>query len=150
MGGKWPTKFLVVDDDKMVAETLCTIFVSAGYIATHAPSGQEAIARVESFRPNLLVCDIVMPGLNGFETALRVKELCPECLLLFLSGQALTVEIAESFGQIFNDRGFSFELLAKPVYPDELLRRVRNALSSLLKSDIQHRVVISHGSKRTP
>lgn len=122
-------KILVVDDNKMVAETLCAVFASAGYIATYALSGEEAITKVEGFRPHLLVCDIVMPGLNGFETALRVKELSPECRLLLLSGQAVTAQITENFAQIFKDRGLSLEVLAKPVDPPELLRKVGNALS---------------------
>jgi CheY-like chemotaxis protein len=124
-------RILVVEDDKAVAETLRAVFASEGYLATCAHSGEEAIARAGSFLPNLLVCDVIMSGLNGFETALRVKELCPECALLLLSGHSVAAQIAERFTPTFRDRGFLFELLAKPISPDELLDRVKNALSGV-------------------
>jgi CheY-like chemotaxis protein len=121
-------RILVVDDEHLIAETVRYIFSAHGYVAECASSGEEAIAIAGALHPDLLLADVMMRGLNGFETALQVKELCPHCRLLFFSADAATEALAQSFQKVFAERGYHFEVLPKPMYPSTLLNTVEKAL----------------------
>lgn len=120
------SRILVVDDDRSTADASRVILEARGYTVACAYSGAEAIAEAREFCPNLLLSDVMMPGLNGFETAIYVKELCPECRLLFLSGQtrAQVAPMARSL----RSRGYEFKLVTKPTHPLRLLSRIRATL----------------------
>lgn len=119
-------RILVVDDERSIAETLCRMLETSGYVAVCACSGREALAKAEDFRPDLLLSDVMMPGLDGFETGLLVKKVCPECRLLFFSGSSTIPRTAMRLA----DRKYRFEVLEKPVPPALLLDKVNAALSA--------------------
>jgi CheY-like chemotaxis protein len=60
-------KILVVDDDTDIRETLAQILEFEGFTVTCASNGQEAMARLESLRPSLILLDLMMPVMNGYE-----------------------------------------------------------------------------------
>jgi CheY-like chemotaxis protein len=122
------SKILVVDDERSIAETMRDIFQSVGYEADCAYSGHEAIAKAADLCPDVLLSDVMMPGMNGFEVALQIKQICPECRLLLFSGQIATTLLAQGFVQTFTENGYRYELLAKPLHPSQLIERVRKAL----------------------
>ncbi|MDP1889576.1 MAG: response regulator [Gemmatimonadaceae bacterium] len=117
---------LVVEDEGAVRELVRTALTRAGYRVLAARDGEEALTRAAAHagRIDLLVTDVVMPGLNGRELALRFRQARPDARVLFMSGFAADV-IAED-GGLSGDS----ELLLKPFTPDELLSRVRAALSN--------------------
>ncbi|MFA6166643.1 MAG: ATP-binding protein [Gemmatimonadaceae bacterium] len=117
---------LVVEDEGAVRELVRAALTRAGYRVLAARDGEEALTRAAAHagRIDLLLTDVVMPGLNGRELALRFREARPEARVLFMSGFASDV-IAED-GGLSGDS----ELLMKPFTPDELLSRVRSALSN--------------------
>lgn len=125
-----PSKILVVDDDHIIAETVRYIFSAHGYEAECASSGEEAIAMAGDLRPDLLLVDVMMRGLNGFEIALEVKALCPQCRLLFFSADTGTEALTKTFLKVFAERGYSFEMLPKPMHPSTLLTKVEEALQA--------------------
>jgi DNA-binding response OmpR family regulator len=122
------SKILVVDDERPIAETMRDIFQSRGYEAFCAYSGKDAVSHAASFHPDVLVSDVMMPELNGFETALQVKEICPGCRLILFTGQLASAVVAEGFAQTFLERGYSYDLLSKPLHPTELISKVQEAL----------------------
>ena len=124
------SKILVVDDEHIIAETVRYIFSAHGYEAECASSGEEAIAIAGCLRPDLLLTDVMMRGLNGFETALEVKQLCPQCRLLFFSADAGTEALARRFLKVFAERGYRIEMLPKPMHPTALLDSVEKALQA--------------------
>ena len=115
-----PKRVLVVDDEQVIADTLTTIFRNAGYEAVAAYDGLSALSQCASFRPDLVISDVVMPGMNGVELAIEIRQTSPTCQILLFSGQAATANLLEEAQQ----RGYDFELLAKPVHPKELLAKV--------------------------
>ena len=122
------SRILVVDDEVSIAETLCMILEMSGYKAYSAGSGLQAIATIEEgCCPDLLLSDVMMPGLNGFETALRITARWPNCRLLFFSGYATSPEMLQ-LSENLRDRGHDFEVVAKPLHPTLLLEKVREAL----------------------
>jgi CheY-like chemotaxis protein len=115
-----PKRVLVVDDESPIADTLTAIFRNAGYEAATAYDGLGALQQCDSFRPDLIVTDVVMPGMNGIDLAIEVRERYPACKILLFSGQAATANLLEEARQ----SGYDFELLAKPVHPAELLAKI--------------------------
>jgi CheY-like chemotaxis protein len=128
-GGLTLAKILVVDDERAIVDSLFEIIESAGYEVQKAYSGQEAIAVAGESCPNVLLTDVLMPAMNGFEVALEVKKVCPGCRLLLFSGQAATAQLAQTFGPTFTRKGYRFELLPKPFHPTALLKKLEETLT---------------------
>lgn len=115
---------VVVDDERRIADTLVLILKSKGYAAEAAHDGASALAICRQRAPDLVVSDVVMPGTNGIELAIAIREQFSGCPILLFSGQAETMEILEDARR----RGYDFELLAKPLHPEELLRRIEKLI----------------------
>jgi DNA-binding NtrC family response regulator len=123
-----PSRIIVVDDEHTIADSVAEIIAGAGYEVRSCYSGAEALLLLDEFEPNLLLTDVLMPGLNGFELALAVKQRFPACRLLLFSGQAATAIMAQNFIAKFSSRGYRFELLPKPLHPGALLATIEEAL----------------------
>lgn len=97
-----------------------------GYDATPFISAEDAITSAKSLPPDLLLSDVVMPGMSGLKLALHFKQVYPDCRILLLSGQAATMDLL----QAARLRGYDFELLAKPIHPRDLLKRIMDCVST--------------------
>ncbi|GAA3771679.1 response regulator [Terriglobus aquaticus] len=111
----------VVDDEVVIAETLSIILNQAGFQATPFNHPDAAIAARPNLLPDLLISDVVMPGMTGVDLAIRFREAQPDCKILLFSGQAATANFLEEA----RVKGYDFELLAKPVHPADLLAKLR-------------------------
>lgn len=117
-------RVVVADDEELIAKTLAMILNQAGFEARAVSSGEKALDIAQSFRPDMLISDVIMPGLTGIETAIRMRSLLPSCKILLFSGQASTADLLEKA----RARGHEFEILTKPVHPSDLLARMRAAV----------------------
>ncbi len=118
---KTPTKrVLVVDDEQHIANTLAAMLRDRGYEAAAAYDAISGLAHCEACPPDLIVSDVVMPGMNGVELAMVVKQLYPPCKVLLVSELATSADFLEHAHR----NGYDFELLAKPLHLSELLARV--------------------------
>ncbi len=116
---------LVVDDDPGVAEFASAVLASAGFAAKTAGSGEEALAAARRARPALVVLDIRLPGVSGYEIFRELKdELGPELPVIFLSG-----ERRETFDRTAGLLLGADDYLVKPFAAEELLVRVRSILT---------------------
>jgi DNA-binding response OmpR family regulator len=111
---------LVVDDERSIADTMAAIFRLAGYRSHAVYSAAEALEALPAADPALIIADVIMPGMDGVEFAIRARALRPATAIALISGNAGTLEIVERARR----RGHAFEVLAKPVPPRELLARV--------------------------
>ena len=115
-------QILVIDDEASIADSLAEILRSQGFEATAFYMGQSAIDFARKNCPDIVLTDVVMPKLNGVETALAIRQLCPATRILLFSGQAGTTNILERA----REGGHEFELLPKPLHPDALLKKLRS------------------------
>ncbi len=114
-------KVLVVDDERVIADTLAIILNQHGYDATAVYTGSAAVERARNDHPDLVISDVIMPDMNGIEAAIHIREFLPGCKILLFSGQAATADLLENA----RAQGHEFEILAKPVHPQDLLSKIR-------------------------
>lgn len=117
-------EILIVDDERSLADTLRAIFQNAGYRASAAYSGEEALAFVAKHRPSLVITDVMMPGLDGITMAKMIRKSHPDCRVLLFSGNADTQDLLETA----EEEGHLFEVLPKPVPPPQMLAKVASLL----------------------
>jgi DNA-binding NtrC family response regulator len=111
----------VVDDEAVIAQTLATILNRAGFQATAFDHPDKAIAARSDLMPDLLISDVVMPGMTGIELAIDFRQVNPGCKILLFSGQAATADLLEKA----REQGHDFEILSKPIHPADLLAKLR-------------------------
>jgi CheY-like chemotaxis protein len=111
---------LVVDDETVIADTLSMILNQSGYTCIAAYDGESALQVVRATPPQLLISDVVMPGMNGIDLGVEVRALVPDCKVLLFSGQAATVDLLGNPKYAVHN----FVLLNKPVHPKDLLSRI--------------------------
>jgi DNA-binding response OmpR family regulator len=116
---------LVVDDEPLIAETLAAILNNSGFAALTAPDAFAALEMVRLIPPEILISDVAMPGMNGFELAIEVTKAIPDCEVILFSGQATGSELEA----MNHAAGRDFVTLIKPVHPTDLLARVHERLS---------------------
>lgn len=114
-------KVLVVDDERVIADTLVIILNRSGFEATAAYSGESAVEVAETLRPDMVISDVIMMDISGIDAAIRIRSILPDCKILLFSGQAATADLLERA----RTQGHEFEILAKPVHPQDLLARLR-------------------------
>ncbi len=119
-------RILVVDDESSIADTVARILNLSGYMAIAAYDGDGALDVALLRPPEMLITDIVMPGMNGIELAITIRRIYPDCKILLFSGQASTSDL---MGTARRD-GHHFTLLNKPVPPEALLAMVAEHLKS--------------------
>jgi DNA-binding response OmpR family regulator len=117
---------LVVDDEAVIADTRAKILEHSGFSAMVAYNGKSALEIAKTVPPDLLLADVAMPGMNGIDLAVAIRQSFPNCGILLFSGQASTVDLLEAA----RAAGQEVTILTKPLHPTELLARVSDALES--------------------
>jgi len=110
-------KILVVDDQRVIADTLVAILNASACSATAAYSGESALEAIAADVPDLLITEVCMPGMNGVELAVKVRETYPQCKVLLFSGHSSAAHLIEEA----RAKGYDFTLLHKPIHPRDLL-----------------------------
>jgi excisionase family DNA binding protein len=119
-------RILIVDDDAAIRDILFQIFIKSGYLATTAVDGFDAGVKVSEFKPEIILMDLMMPGMDGVETCRRIKD-NPDTAgirVLIMTGFD-TLEHREQVDQAGAD-GY----LPKPIGKEVLLEKVQTLLST--------------------
>ncbi len=121
-------RILVVDDEPRILNFLKVKLESSGYRALTATSGREALELAASEQPDLVVLDVMMPGLDGFET-LRQLRAGSSVPVIILSAREASDDKVKGLKLGADD------YLAKPFSPDELVARIESVRRRLLPDD---------------
>lgn len=121
-----PPMVLVVDDERVLADSLSIILLRSGFSVLTAYDGDSALKLAKETPPDLLLSDVMMgPGIDGVELAIAVVASCPGCKVLLFSGHASTKNLLEKA----REEGNQFTLLSKPLHPADLLERIKGSLA---------------------
>jgi DNA-binding NtrC family response regulator len=118
-------RIFVVDDESVIAFTLAQILGFEGFDSKSFQDPREALQSARIEPPDLLISDVVMPGMSGIDLALEFQRHCPDCRILLFSGNIHISQLVDKAAEA----GHRFTVLTKPVPPAELLRKVRATLS---------------------
>jgi CheY-like chemotaxis protein len=120
-------RVLVVDDDRLVADTLSLIFAKSGFDARVAYSADEALDCAREFPPDLLLCDVTMPGRDGLALVADINHELPACRIIVLTAFYANIKnVHEQANKLARPLG----ILTKPCQPSELLREAASLLAT--------------------
>lgn len=115
-------KILVAEDDASTNRLFCTILRRAGYEPVPATDGEDALQKMDEYKIDLLVCDVMMPRLDGFGLTQAIRESGSMLPILMVTAKALPED---------KHRGFlvgTDDYITKPVDKEEMLLRIRALL----------------------
>lgn len=120
-------RILIIDDESLICEVVGKILNVSGFDVSLATSGKEGLHKMYQVQPNLVLLDLMMPVMDGFEVLKRIRELTevPVIVLSAISGTDATVRALEIGADDF---------IKKPFEKDELLARVHSVLRRAIKS----------------
>ena len=116
---KTPIKILFADDDTKYSLILKRFLENEGYVITYVDNGIAALEQYPLVKPELVLLDINMPGLNGFEVAENIRGQDKQTLIFFLTDRSDKTDRLKGFSLKGND------YLTKPFYPEELIARIK-------------------------
>jgi two-component system alkaline phosphatase synthesis response regulator PhoP len=119
-------KILIVDDEPNIVLSLEFLMQQSGYEVSIARDGEEALAQMTAFQPDLILLDIMLPQLNGFEVCQKIRENSAwggvKVVMLSAKGRELEVSKGLALG--------ADAYITKPFSTKELVERVRSLLAS--------------------
>jgi DNA-binding response OmpR family regulator len=119
-----PARVLIVDDEANIVISLEFLMEQAGYAVAIARTGNEAIEQIERFRPNLVLLDVMLPGINGFDILQRLRQQPDhrDMAIIMLTAKGREVEITK--GLALGADAY----ITKPFSTRDLLAEVRRQL----------------------
>jgi len=115
------SRILVVDDSPTERFFLSELLVKNGYLVSMAESGEEAVAQAKASHPDLIVMDVVMPGMNGFQAtrALSKEDATKNIPVIMCTTKGQETD------RVWGIRQGAKAYLVKPVKPEELLGQIK-------------------------
>ena len=110
---------MLVDDDRQNSELLRKFLEVEGYEVDYAENGRAGWEMYAANRPDLVLLDINMPEMNGFELARKIREQDRDVLIFFLTDRTEKVDRLKGFDLKGND------YIPKPFYPEELIAKIK-------------------------
>jgi signal transduction histidine kinase len=130
-------KILIVDDDRLNIRILSGILKAEGYILAEASSGEQTLNVYKEFGPDLILLDVMLPGINGFETcrALKTRHGKTCAPIIFITAKNESDDVVEGFS------AGGIDYLPKPFNAREVVVRIRTHLQNLLLVEQQKALV---------
>lgn len=117
-------KILVIDDEKLVRESIAIYLEDSGYLVTEAEDGIKGLALFDEIRPDLVLCDLRMPEMDGLEVLSQITKISPDTPIIIVSGAGQIHDVVEAL------RLGALDYLVKPVTDMAVLE---NAVVNALK-----------------
>ena len=115
---------LVVDDDQLVLSGMSEVLEGEGYHVYRASSGEEALSLASRHPVDLVLCDVVMEGMNGLSVLRHLQQSWPQLSVLMITGHGTINNALEAL------RSGAADYLQKPAAPQEVLHRIRTVLEA--------------------
>ncbi len=126
------SRILVAEDDGAVREFVVRALERQGHEVTSVADGSQALTELSLNRYDLLLTDIVMPGMDGIALSLKAAKICPEMQIVMMSGYAAERQRAHNLDALIR------QVVAKPFTLKEIAAVVREALTARAPRPTRH------------
>ncbi len=117
-------KILIIDDERPISDLVVELLESEGYSnVERASNGLEGLEKYKSFLPDLVIMDMQMPVMDGYESSIKIKSFDPEARILVLTGNPGDCKAHQTIRE-----GYALSLLQKPIRLTDLSRSIRENL----------------------
>ncbi|MBC8358362.1 MAG: response regulator [Candidatus Aminicenantes bacterium] len=113
---------LVIDDEEAMRDSCCQILLKEGLLTETAEDGSIGLEKVKETKPDLVLVDLKMPGVNGMEVLEKTKEIDPNIITVVITGYATVESAVEAM------KKGAYDFLPKPFTPDQLRIIIRRGL----------------------
>ena len=121
-----PKKVLIVDDERSLSELIMESLNLVGdFIVERAFNGKEGVEKYKAFAPDIVVMDVEMPVMDGYESSSKIKSIDPDARILVLTGNPGDVRAKKTINE-----GLALRLLKKPVRLMDLNRTISDNLAA--------------------
>lgn len=128
-------KILIVDDDLKNSMLLRRFIEAEGYEVTYAPNGKVGLELYREIHPDLILLDVNMPEMNGFEVAQTIRKTDRRVIIFFLTDRTDKIDRLYGFKLKGND------YIPKPFYPEELIAKISERFESdIMAQDVEYQL----------
>ena len=113
---------LLIEDEQRIAELIKKGLEEQGLSVTIAYDGAMGKKLAIGNDYDIIILDVILPGMNGIDTAKAIMQSLPNCRIILFSGQAASVDLLAKA----RAEGYMFEVLPKPINPEKLLEKLKN------------------------
>ncbi|HEX3012171.1 MAG TPA: response regulator transcription factor [Syntrophomonadaceae bacterium] len=129
-------KVMVVEDEESIRRFITLNLSAVGYEIGEADSGEKALAMLGSFKPDVIVLDLMLPGINGFEVCRQVREKMPETFVIMLTAKGQDTD------KILGLELGADDYMVKPFNPIELTARIKAMLRRSIHFEAEHDILV--------
>ena len=115
-------RVLLIDDEDVLREDVAALLREQAFVCETAADGAEGLRRAEAEVPDVILCDLVMPGISGIELVRRLVMLYPETAVFVITAHATVETTVEAF------RAGAVDYLLKPIVPEDLFCKITRAV----------------------
>lgn len=124
-------KVLVVEDEASIRRFISLNLETAGYEVGEADSGEKALEMLSDFRPDVIVLDLMLPGINGLDVCRHIRSVTPEPLIIMLTAKSQDTD------KIIGLELGADDYMVKPFNPFELIARIKAMLRRRKRLEIE-------------
>jgi DNA-binding NtrC family response regulator len=115
-------RILLIDDENVFREDVAALLRHEGFTCETAANGEEGLRCANAEAPDVILCDLVMPGISGTELVKRLVTLCPDTAILVITAHATVETTVEAF------RAGAVDYLLKPIVAEDLFQKISRAI----------------------
>jgi CheY-like chemotaxis protein len=116
---------LIVDDEPSIRDSVSRILQKRGYHVASARNGNEALEMTPIFKPDVVLLDIIMPGIDGYEVCRHLKTACPEVKVIYFTAKVELRDISEDCREI----DLADAVIEKPANSEAILTAIEQVLA---------------------
>lgn len=131
---------LVVEDEDSIRKFITINLNRNGFKVAEAASGEEALETAKEYAPSVIILDVMLPGMDGFEVCRKIRDLMPEVAIIMLTARGQDTDKITGLELGADD------YMVKPFNPLELVARIRTVLRRTSARPGRYREVLTHGS----
>lgn len=129
-------KILIVDDDEHIAELLALYLAKEGYITNEVGDGREALSIFEDFKPSLILLDLMLPGLDGYQICTEIRKTSKVPIIIMTAK-------GETFDKVLGLELGADDYIVKPFDSKEVMARVKAVLRRYETNDDENNNLLS-------